>query len=121
MKWFARSLAVLAVLGLAAAAPAHAEGKKASVKVVNQSDWEIHHMYMAPADNDDWGPDQLGKDQIIKAKGGTFTLTDIPCNTWDIKIADEDGDECVVESVDVCKEALQWTITSKDLIKCQNN
>lgn len=30
-----------------------------NVKVVNGSEWGIYHFFLAPADSDQWGPDQL--------------------------------------------------------------
>lgn len=109
---------LLAVLTLAASfgSTAHA-GKKASVTVVNDSDWAIHEFYVSSGEDDEWGPDQL-KDQVIKS-GGSFQLVDIPCDTYDVRLVDEDGDECVVEDVDICGTKETWEITSKDLARCQ--
>lgn len=105
----------LATLLLCAAAPAFAKG--ATVKVINQSKWEIHHIYLSPANDDDWGPDQL-EDSIL-AKGESLTLHSIPCDDYDIKVTDEDGDECVIEAVSLCKDNSYWKITDKDLLKCE--
>lgn len=112
-----RLLAVVVAVCLAWVSSAEA-GKKASVKIVNKSKWDIHHLYMSPADEKDWGPDQLGKN-VISAGGGTFTLSDIPCDTWDVKVVDEDDDECVIEDADVCKDQYEWKITNDELLKCQ--
>ena len=112
------ALAVGALLAVAGALPTtHAADKKSKVTVINQSDWQLDHFFMSPADKTEWGPDQLGE-AVIK-KGEKFTLTDIPCNSWDIKLVDEDGDECIVESVDLCKDNAEWHITSKELLACQ--
>jgi hypothetical protein len=92
--------------------------KRATVTIVYASDWEIHHFFLSPSDDDEWGPDQLGKD-VIKAKGGSYKLTDIACDTWDVKLVDEDGDECVVEEVDLCREDATWKLTNQDLLKCE--
>jgi hypothetical protein len=90
-----------------------------SIKVHNKSKWEIHHMYLSPtSEKDEWGPDQLG-DQVIKANGGVFTLTDIECNKYDIKIVDEDGDECIVSAVALCDDSATWNITDERLLKCE--
>ena len=89
----------------------------ASVKIVNKSDWDFHHLYLSPADEKEWGPDQLGKESIDR--GETFTLADIDCDTYDIRLIDEDGDECVVEDVDLCKDEAVWRISSDALLKCQ--
>jgi hypothetical protein len=94
-----------------------ASAKDASVTIQNQSDWEIHQFFLSSADNDDWGPDQLRNDVI--GKGKSFKLNGIPCDTYDVKLVDEDGDECVVKGVDICSKGATWTIGSKDLVSCQ--
>ena len=53
--------------------------------------------------------------------GATFTLGNIPCDTWDVKLVDEDHDECIVTHVDICGSNDKWVITSKDLVKCQRD
>ncbi|HEX9985888.1 MAG TPA: hypothetical protein VGF69_21690 [Thermoanaerobaculia bacterium] len=101
----------------AVAVPAHAD-RKATVKVINQSKWEIHHLYLSSSEEEEWGPDQLGED--VLAKGDSFTLTRIPCDTYDIKVVDEDGDECTIEEVELCGENKFWKITDKALLNCIN-
>ena len=109
---------VLTAMIVPASAMAAAEAKDAStVHITNKSDWEIHHFYMQPSDSEAWGPDQLGG-QTIAANGGTFVLNKIPCDTFDVKLVDEDGDECEVEGVDLCASQQGWVITSKDLVSC---
>ena len=93
--------------------------KKATIKVINQSKWEIHHLYLSSTTEKEWGPDQLGDETI--AKGETFTLTKIDCDDYDIKVVDEDGDECVVEEVNLCGDDTVWKITDKILLKCEND
>jgi len=91
--------------------------KDASVTIKNQSDWELHQFFLSSANSDDWGPDQLRS--AVIGTGKSFKLTGIPCDTYDVKLVDEDGDECVVKSVDICAKGETWTIGSKDLISCQ--
>jgi len=109
-----------AILLLACIAlPVAAAKKKATIKIVNQSKWEIHHLYLSSTTDKHWGPDQLG-DAVIDAKGGTFKLTSIDCDDYDIKVVDEDGDECVVEEVNLCGDDTVWKITDKILLACEN-
>lgn len=107
----------VAVLALAVLAPVAQAAKKADVTIVNKSDWTIEELYLSPNDEDSWGPDQL-KQHVIEP-GESFKLTQIPCGTWDVKLVDEDGDECVVAGVDICANSETWTISSKDLLRCQ--
>lgn len=109
-------LALAALVVLTVPAQLHA-AKKASVKVVNKSDWQIEQFYLSSSEEDEWGPDQLGEEVI--GTGESFTLKSIPCDVYDVMLVDEDGDECVVEEVDVCGGAESWVITNKILLGCQ--
>lgn len=113
-----RNIAALAAVALLCSlAPAAQAADTATVTIHNKSDWKLDHFYLSPAAESEWGPDQLGEKVI--GTGEKFTLTGVPCNTWDIKVIDEDGDECVIEKVDLCKDNSQWTVTNKELLACQ--
>src|ERR1044071_7556914 len=92
---------VFAFAVLALPMPSKAKAQRAEFMVNNRSDWDIYHMYLSPEQKDTWGPDQLGE-HVIKS-GESFTLNDIPCGEYDIKLVDEDGDACVVEGIVMCK------------------
>ena len=116
----ARVLPVVLALAVAVALPlaAHAKAKRsADVKVTNRTEWEIHELYLSSTDEDSWGPDQLG-DEVI-GKDESFTILGIPCDDYDVKIVDEDGDACIVAKVDICGDNQEWAITTADLLKCQ--
>lgn len=109
------TLALLAALVLPSVALA--AKKNADVTIVNKSDWGIQHFFLSANDEDAWGPDQLG-DEVI-GTGESFLLHGIPCDSYDVKLIDEDGDECEVFEVDVCGGSEQWTITNKILLACE--
>ncbi len=88
-----------------------------AVKIVNESLWEVHQLYLSSVDDGEWGPDQLG-DQVI-GNGEAFELHGIPCDAYDVKIVDEDGDECVIGAVALCADKDAWVITDEDLLTCQ--
>ncbi len=102
-----------------AANPRHSNAlqEKAEFMIENKSDWDIHHLFLSPADDDQWGPDQLG-DHVLKS-GTSFTLRSIPCDTYDIKVVDDDGDACIIKAIPMCKDHTHWDITNKELAKCQ--
>ena len=108
-----KRIVLLAVALCALTVPAFA--RKATVKIINQSKWEIHHIYLSSSDDEDWGPDQL-EDEVL-GKGESLTLTGIDCDLYDIQVVDEDGDECVIEQVDLCGDNSYWKITDKDLLE----
>lgn len=118
MKRLAVIFAV-AIAMLATSSPVLAAKKSATIKVINQSKWDIHHLYLSSSDDQHWGPDQLGED--VLTKGDSITLTGIDCDDYDIKVVDEDGDECVIEQVSLCKDNSYWKITDKDLLECEGH
>lgn len=107
--------AILSCLFLSAPALASTD---AAVKIRNNSSWDIHYLYLSLTSDDEWGVDQLG-DDVIEANGGEFTLTDIPCGAYDVRLVDEDQDECVVSDVALCAAKGRWVITDQDLLECQ--
>ena len=115
MKTMTRAFLVLTLLS-AFALPGFA-GDKATVKIINQSKWEIHHIYFGSSSDETWGDDYLGED--VLAKGDSLTLSEIECGDYDIKVVDEDGDECVIEEVSLCGDNVFWKITDKDLLECE--
>lgn len=107
-------VAMVSSAGIAfAAAPKWWQG---SLTVENQSDYDIHHFYLAPAHKTKWGKDWLGKD--VLSPGETLTITGLDCTEYDIKVIDEEGDACVIEDVDFCLEDLGWEITNRVLQNC---
>jgi hypothetical protein len=108
---------LLAMTALALPGSSHASAQRAEFMINNKSDWAIHHLYLSPENKDTWGPDQLG-DNVIES-GESFTLKNIPCGEYDIKVVDEDGDACVIESIVMCKDHTHWNLTNKELAKCQ--
>ncbi|MCO6431331.1 MAG: hypothetical protein J5J00_10760 [Deltaproteobacteria bacterium] len=107
-----KSAALLIISTLLIASPVYA----LSLKFQNNSSWEIHELYFSPTDEQEWGPDQLA-DEIIEAKG-VFTLTKIPKGNYDVKIVDEDGDECVIADVNFTSSE-HFVLNDKLLIGCQ--
>jgi len=111
------ALLLAAVVPTTALAAAAAAPKTADVKITNRTDWTLHDFYLSSSGEDTWGPDQLG-DDVIKS-GESFTLAEVPCDKYDVKLVDEDAQECILGKVDICGEAQEWVITSKDLVQCQ--
>lgn len=116
-----KTLSLLLALPLAlATGAAAAKGSKldARVTIVNQSLWAIHELYLSSTDESSWGPDQLGPTTVI-GTGERHTINRIPCDTYDVKLVDEDGDECVLGGVALCADSDTWVVTDEDLLACQ--
>lgn len=108
---------VLVLLAVFASGAALAGKYDAKVTILNNSSWDIHELYLSSTGDDEWGPDQLGSDVI--GNDVSYELHSIPCDDYDVRLVDEDGDECVVEDVSLCADSDTWEITDEDLLACQ--
>jgi hypothetical protein len=89
----------------------------AQVELRNNSRWSLQEIYFAPIGSDKWGPNQISRGSVKPE--GTFTLTGIHCDKYDVKIVDEDDNECIVRDVGLCAADKIWRIDDKDLASCQ--
>lgn len=117
MKRLLLRLTCVVLLLLAVAVPAFARRKNANARVMNFSKWEIHHIYLSETQADNWGIDRLRGRVLVN--GDTITISNLACDTYDMKIVDQDGDECVIEEVELCNGTTTWRITDKDLLECE--
>ena len=86
-----------------------------SVTVVNNSGWEIRHLYLAPANTDNWGPDQLNQSPIGPGVSRTINVS------WDqstVKLVAEDQDGCFLTTTIEASGEQTWTITSSSARDC---
>lgn len=93
-------------------------GDTISITIVNDANYDIYRLFMSPTREQNWGPDQLG-DQIIRKNGGQYTLRNVPCDNYDVRLVDEDNDECVMRNVSFCGEDRIWRISNDELLRCQ--
>lgn len=110
------ALAIAGALVVLACCPAPASAADTQIVLRNSSSWEIHELYVNVSRSDEWGPDQL--DDNVIGTGEEFTLSGIPCDKYDVRVVDEDGDACVLEKVTLCGGSDEWTITNEDLLGC---
>lgn len=87
-----------------------------TINIINKSGWDLHEIYISPASQDDWGDDYLGSE--ILAQGDSLSLTGLASGKWDIRVIDEDGDECILNDVHITTSE-SWTVTEDDLLACQ--
>lgn len=116
-RTFVRFMMLVAVVGtLVATTPlSGATGTTLTFTVVNNSSQEIRRLYLAPANTDNWGPDQLGQSPI--SPGGSRTLN----VSWDqstVKLVGEDQDGCFVTATIEATNGATWTITSNSVRDC---
>lgn len=77
-----------------------------SLLVSNQSDFEIHEMYVTPVDSPTWGPNLAGD---ILFPGESMYVA-LECGTYDAMLVDDTGAVCEVSSLDLCNDDADWII-----------
>ena len=109
-----KTLITALVFGLASGVAA---AQTSTVSLTNESSWTITEMYLSAVDVQEWGSDQLGEHVI--EPNSSYELTDVPCDVYDVRLVDEDGDVCVVGGVKLCGKDSAWKIGDDDLLNCQ--
>jgi hypothetical protein len=116
------SVAVLGIfVGMMVCGPllSRAYAPATAITIVNNSNHEIRHVFLAAPDQNNWGPDQLGS-SVISANGGSVTLGSVSCGGATIKVIAEDQDGCFAYQVVSCSESASWTITNETARDCGN-
>ena len=112
-----RLATLVAVLCLISALPvlSRATATTTAITVVNNSSWEIRHLYLSPVDNDNWGPDQLNHSVISPGQSVTINVS------WEqssVKVISEDQNGCFLyQTLDATGNA-SWTITGDAVPDC---
>ncbi|MGH9906367.1 MAG: hypothetical protein ACRD8U_12390 [Pyrinomonadaceae bacterium] len=100
-------------------APATSGLPAMAILVTNNSGRDIHHLYLSPADREAWGPDLLN--ETVLRTGQSFTISDVSCAGYEIKVIAEDREGCFAYAVVSCAQASTgWTITSETPRDCGN-
>jgi hypothetical protein len=94
--------------------PAAGAGK---LEIVNQTSEAVCYVFIAPSNSEDWGPEQLGEGNVVAA-GESFTITDIPPGTYDLK-AENCSNEIVARNYEVKLGAIDitWTLSDTGLAR----
>ncbi len=111
------SFRIAATLALALVSSHVAAVGDSNITLRNDSSWVLNELYLSSVDDAEWGPDQLGNEVI--ETGGSFILTGVPCEVYDVRLVDEDGDACELSHVALCNHEASWHITDDDLLDCQ--
>lgn len=75
-------------------------GGSNSVQLNNYSSHTIMYFYMSPTSQSTWGPDRLGSSTI--PPGRNFTVNNVPCDSYDVKIVYDSGLECPARNRQIC-------------------
>ncbi|MDQ3369892.1 MAG: hypothetical protein M3680_31120 [Myxococcota bacterium] len=109
-------LAILATLVFGLVGCAEEEDLTSTLTIDNDSSYTLIEINLSPVDSVAWGADLLGAD--VLDPGDVLEVSGIECDTYDIRVIDEDSDECILESVDLCLDNAVWRIDDTELAFC---
>ena len=88
-----------------------------TITVVNNSSREIRHFYLSPANNDNWGSDQLNNSAI---GAGTSRQLNVSWEESTVKLVAEDQDGCFLSTTVAASGEPSWTIDNNTSRNCGN-
>ena len=88
-----------------------------SLTVVNNSSREIRYLYLSPAENDNWGADQLNNSGIGSGATRTVNFNWEPAS---VKLVAEDQEGCFLIKTVTVASTIEWTITNDSPRNCGN-
>lgn len=97
---------------------AHSLALSTTVNIVNNSNWEIRHVYLQASDQEAWSEDQL--DGTVLAPGGSYSVSNATCDGQSTKVITEDKDGCFLSQTVSCGSSSTWTITNNASPNCGN-
>lgn len=111
------AILTLGFLGLSGLASADAwdERGRTTVTLWNESGYTIERFYMSSTSNPYWSADLLGRGRLASGYHTNF-IADL--GRYDVKLVDSDGDECVVNGVQIGGDR-RLTITRDLLLRCE--
>jgi hypothetical protein len=85
-----------------------------TISVVNNSQKEIRHLFLASAGSDNWGDDQISE----PITAGTSRNINASWNESTVKVVVEDEDGCFLTTTLDVAGSPNWTITSSTARNC---
>ena len=79
-----------------------------SIRIVNNTGYDVFYVYISPEENEFWGNDFLGENDILEnGQTITFRLTQplTKVKVYDIRLVDEDGDSYIKMGVTLTNNA----------------
>ncbi len=88
----------------------------ASLTVINDSDYLIYELYVAPIDSSFWGENLLAGDVLVP--DSRITIYDLSCDYYDVLAVDEFETDCILEDIYLCLDDDAWVIDNTTLAIC---
>ena len=111
----AMSFALIAFL--ASALPVVAQNSHYSLRMENNTGYDIYQVRLSSVYQIHWPDDLLGASSIFW-DGTSFTINQIAPGRYDLAFVDEDGDLCIVNDVAIYQN-LNWSLSERWLLSCE--
>lgn len=124
MRWREAAVVLAAVAGLGCASTGTGTGTGAAssgsadgtITVHNRSGYALFHLYLSAPQRNAWSEDHTHNHTFHD--GTSLALRGVECGSYDIRVLDEDGDECVLRDQRVCGEHGGLTLNGAELATC---
>lgn len=103
------AVAVVSLSGSAILTMAARSKASTTVTVINHSQRDIHHIYLAAGSPDNWGPDQLNGATL--RSGSSYVVSGVSCSGT-VRVIAEDRNGCFVYYTASCDVDQTWEITT---------
>lgn len=101
-KFFVILLAVVAVMFVVGVNKTSAGDQ--DFTLVNNTGVDINNLYISPSNQDEWGDDVLGQDQLADGQSANIKFAhDAEDCVWDFMVKDEKGTGVQWTDIDLCK------------------
>ena len=100
----------------ASALPVAAQSSHYSLRMENNTGYDIYQVRLSSVYDRSWERDLLGS--RLFDDGTSFTITDISPGYYDIAFVDEDRDVCVMHNVAI-HGSLNWNLSQRWLLTCE--
>jgi hypothetical protein len=118
MNYTYRNLLITSGLALSLTAgisEAQAQDNGHTLRLENHSSYDIYEVHLSSTSDPKWGPDLLRR-QVL-GTGQMFSIVDIDADEYDMKLVDEDGDECI-RRISIFTNRT-WDISTERLLGCE--
>jgi hypothetical protein len=86
------------------------------VTLRNATSYAIYELHLAPVDTASWGANLLRGDVLLPGEMTEISVFD--CNDYDLRLVDDEGEECVLERIELCFQDEDWVLDDTALALC---
>jgi hypothetical protein len=109
------ALALAAVAALSTGCIIEGDGDS-DFTIYNDSNYTLVEINLAPVDQVSWGPNLLRGDVLLPDE--SLTIVSIECDTYDVRVVDDLGSDCILSDIDLCFDSDGWSVTDEILDIC---